>query len=142
MRLERSSNSAAHWSEKQYESLILNSDSTILSLALIAERQAGSATVGFLIAQHVGPEWELENIVVDREIQGKGIGTQLLNELLNHAKQVNSEAVFLEVRESNEAAKGLYEKLGFQAGGRRKSYYNNPLEDAILYRKTLSAVSG
>jgi len=142
MRLERSSNSAAHWSEQQYESLVVNVHFATARLALVGEAQENSATVGFLIAQHVGPEWELENIVVDREIQGKGIGTQLLNELLNHAKQVNSEAVFLEVRESNEAAKGLYEKLGFQAGGRRKSYYNNPLEDAILYRKTLSAVSG
>jgi [ribosomal protein S18]-alanine N-acetyltransferase len=137
LRLERSSNNAAHWSEQQYESLILANDSTISRLALVAGHQEGAAILGFLIAQHLGPEWELENIVVDPNIQGKGIGTFLLNALFNRAKQTNSESVFLEVRESNTPAHKLYHKLGFEAIGRRKSYYSNPLEDAVLYRRTL-----
>jgi len=137
VRLERSSQTAAHWSEQQYESLIPTGESQISRLALIAECKQGAGILGFLIAQHVGPEWELENIVVAAEIQGKGIGTRLLKELLTRAKQGNSDVVFLEVRESNKAARGLYEKLGFQESGRRKSYYSNPLEDAILYQRTL-----
>ena len=137
MDLEQSSISAAHWSKKQYESQMLNGGSTIFSFALVAERRDDSATVGFLIARGLGPQWELENIVVAGEMQGKGIGTRLMQALLDRAKQANSEAVFLEVRESNEAARALYEKLGFQEVGRRKSYYSNPLEDAVLYRKTL-----
>jgi ribosomal-protein-alanine N-acetyltransferase len=140
VRLERSSQTAAHWSEQQYESLIPTGESQISRLALIAECKQGAGILGFLIAQHVDPEWELENIVVDPTMQGKGVGTLLLNELLAHVKQANSEAVFLEVRESNKAARGLYEKLGFQETGRRKSYYSNPLEDAIRYSKALGPV--
>jgi ribosomal-protein-alanine N-acetyltransferase len=45
--------------------------------------------------------------------------------------------VFLEVRESNAAARTLYENAGFEQTGRRRSYYTSPLEDAILYRRTL-----
>jgi ribosomal-protein-alanine N-acetyltransferase len=44
--------------------------------------------------------------------------------------------VFLEVRESNSAARTLYEKAGFEATGLRKSYYANPVEDAVLYRRS------
>ncbi|MGZ7144902.1 GNAT family N-acetyltransferase, partial [Streptococcus pyogenes] len=43
-----------------------------------------------------------------------------------------SEPVFLEVRESNKAARGLYEKFGFKKVGLRKKYYQNPVEDAVL----------
>jgi [ribosomal protein S18]-alanine N-acetyltransferase len=57
--------------------------------------------------------------------------------LLSAAKERNGEAVLLEVRESNLAARRLYEKTGFVQAGVRKSYYVNPLEDAILYRYDL-----
>jgi ribosomal-protein-alanine N-acetyltransferase len=53
------------------------------------------------------------------------------------AKRTNSTSVFLEVRESNTAARTLYERAGFEQSGRRESYYTNPPEDAILYRFTL-----
>jgi len=57
--------------------------------------------------------------------------------LLVQARQTNSDAVFLEVRESNTAARRLYQKLGFEETGRRKSYYSNPVEDAVLYTRHL-----
>ena len=122
----------------QYESLFVSGDSALSRIALVAERQEDPAIRGFLIARHVGSEWELENIVVAPEMQGKGMGTQLLNELIACAQQANSHAVFLEVRDSNTPARRLYEKLGFKKTGRRKSYYSNPLEDAVLYTKALS----
>lgn len=135
LRLERSSNGAAHWSESQYQSLIAAKDADVSTLALVAEYKANPALVGFLIARHVAIEWELENIVVAAEARGKGIGTQLMEELCARARQTNSEAVFLEVRESNVAAISLYRKLGFQQTGRRKSYYSSPIEDALLFSK-------
>ncbi len=141
MRLEGSSNTAAHWSEQQYASLVVTDGSAISRLSMVAEARGESAILGFLIAQHIGPEWELENIVVAHEVQGKGVGTRLLNELFAQAKQAHSEAVFLEVRESNLAARRLYEKCGFEESGRRKSYYSNPLEDAVLYRRTLKPLA-
>ena len=137
LRLERSSEGAAHWSESQYQSLIGAKGADISTLARVAEFRANPAVVGFLIARHLAQEWELENIVVAPEARGQGVGTRLMEELLTRAQEANSHAVFLEVRESNTAAISLYRKLGFQQTGRRKSYYSNPAEDAILYCKSL-----
>ena len=89
------------------------------------------------MARHLAPEWELENIVVAPAARRTGLGKRLLNALLSQARETNSAAVFLEVRESNTAARSLYEKTGFQLTGRRKAYYTNPQEDAVLYRLTL-----
>jgi ribosomal-protein-alanine N-acetyltransferase len=144
IRLERQCVTAAHWTEHQYASLFQTQEAASSRLALIAERKVPaqphdekSPVFGFLIARHVAPEWELENIVVAPEFRGKGIGTQLMEALLTRARYTNSESVLLEVRESNAAARALYEKLGFQETGRRKSYYTNPLEDAVLYSRSV-----
>ena len=140
MRLERECTTAAHWTEQQYEDLF-SAARTVNRLALVAERAAeldpGSGKLwiaGFLVARHLPPEWELENVVVAPEARRIGLGKQLLQALLAAARDTHSDAVFLEVRESNIAARTLYEKLGFRQTGRRKSYYANPLEDAVLYR--------
>lgn len=147
IRLERQCSTAAHWTDQQYLSLWDGQEGAKTRLTLIAKRDASAASgeqisplIGFLVAQQVAPEWELENIVVAPEFRGKGIGTFLLEELLTRAKQSNSDVVFLEVRESNAAARALYERLGFQRTGRRKSYYANPIEDAILYSKQLQSI--
>jgi len=137
MRLERISPTAAHWTEQEYRSHFAHQLPT--RLALIAET-AGEVG-GFLIARHMPPEWELENIVVAQECRRRGIGAQLTQAFLAQAKQLSGEAVFLEVRESNMAARALYEKLGFRQTGRRKSYYTTPLEDAVLYSKDLRSGS-
>jgi [ribosomal protein S18]-alanine N-acetyltransferase len=147
MRLERQSATAAHWTDEQYRQLFQSESSPRLLLVVQAApprstglksgADAGSGIVGFLIAHHLGPEWELENIVVAPTARRKGLGKQLLNSLLAAARDKNSNSVFLEVRESNSGARTLYEKAGFRQTGRRKSYYTSPLEDAILYRWTL-----
>jgi [ribosomal protein S18]-alanine N-acetyltransferase len=90
-----------------------------------------------LVARHLAPEWELENIVVAPSARRQGLGNRLLNALLAAARETHSASVFLEVRESNSAARTLYEKAGFKQTGRRKSYYTDPLEDAVLYRQTI-----
>jgi ribosomal-protein-alanine N-acetyltransferase len=99
-------------------------------------RNEVSTVVGFLVALRAGPEWELENIVVAEDVRGKGVGKQLIHKLFTQAQEANSNLVFLEVRESNASARRFYEKLGFQETGRRKAYYSNPTEDAILYWRT------
>lgn len=136
--LAAASTSAARWTRDQYRKLFSSNEAS-QRLALVAEDEPSSLTpvVGFLVARHLGPEWELENIVVALSAQRKGIGKSLLDALFDAARETNSQAVFLEVRESNTAARRLYEKAGFQQQGRRKSYYNNPIEDAILYRRDL-----
>ncbi len=137
LELERSSAQAAHWTEKQYHGF-LGSKVSPARLVLVAEQETESLLlVGFLVAQYVAAEWELENIVVAPTERQKGVGKRLLEALLASAREANSVAVFLEARESNGAARRLYEKAGFQQVGRRKNYYATPPEDAVLYRLTL-----
>jgi [ribosomal protein S18]-alanine N-acetyltransferase len=135
MTLERSSSTAGHWTEQQYQQLLGSCSDGPQRLVLVAE--ISYIVLGFLIAQHVAPEWELENIVVAEAGRRKGLGKRLLDAVLTRARETNSDAVFLEVRESNASARALYENAGFEESGRRKSYYSAPQEDAILYRRSL-----
>ena len=129
---------AAHWTDQHYQSLFADASSSAPRLILVAIAD-DEATIGFVAARQVSLEWELENIVVSRRAREKGVGATLLTELLSRARNSAGESVFLEVRESNTAARALYAKLGFQENGRRKDYYSNPAEDAVLYSKTLKS---
>jgi ribosomal-protein-alanine N-acetyltransferase len=141
--LERQCATAAHWTEPQYREALQRE--RMERLVLVAEASepiasgpdAGGAVLGFLVARHLAPEWELENIVVAPSARRQGHANRLLNALLAAARETKSVSVFLEVRESNASARTLYEKAGFEQSGRRKSYYTHPMEDAVLYRRTL-----
>jgi ribosomal-protein-alanine N-acetyltransferase len=137
IRLERQCPTTTHWTEQQYLDLLAARRESPTRLALAAQEDGSSVLAGFLVARHSPPEWELENIVVAPEVRRTGIGKKLMDTLLVQARQTNSNAILLEVRESNAAARRLYEKLGFSETGRRKGYYTNPSEDAVLYSKIL-----
>lgn len=139
LELERSAKTAAHWSAAQYRAVI---ESTGVAgggfVYVIAEAGGdGQSLIGFLVARNLGPEWELENIVVAEGTRRKGSGERLLREMIASAGKSGAEAIFLEVRESNLAARALYRKAGFREKGRRANYYAEPLEDAILCRLDL-----
>ena len=147
MDLERASPAAAHWPRQQYEGLFVTTGSQQSSerLAWVVEDDLRSGSrrwvqakqtsvLAFLVAHRVETEWELENIVVAGAARRRGVGTRLLNELIAHARAKDGSGIFLEVRESNQSARGLYRKMGFEETGRRKGYYANPAEDAILCR--------
>lgn len=127
MALERQAATAAHWSATQYQDLFHNSGRVALVM-----QEAGLE--GFVIARVVDQEWEIENMVIAAPARRRGLGTRLLGELLDLARAQNAAALFLEVRESNQAARALYEKSAFVESGRRRGYYRDPQEDAILYR--------
>jgi ribosomal-protein-alanine N-acetyltransferase len=130
MAVEKHAATAAHWSAEQYEALFRASDPG--RVALIMQEESG--VQGFVIARVVGEEWEIENIAIAGPACRRGLGTRLLGELLDLAKAQGAAAVFLEVRESNQAARALYEKWAFLESGHRRRYYKDPEEDAILYR--------
>jgi [ribosomal protein S18]-alanine N-acetyltransferase len=137
IRLERQCPTTSNWTEQQYLDLLAARSGSPTRLTLVAHHDGSSALAGFLVARHSAPEWELENIVVAPAVRRMGIGKQLMNTLQVQARQSNSDAILLEVRESNTAARRLYEELGFRETGRRKAYYTNPREDAVLYSKIL-----
>ncbi len=139
MTLERQSPAAAHWSQEQYDALFVTASGEQPGrLAWDAEDERSTPeVVAFLVAHRVDAEWELENIVVAECVRRRGVATLLLNALIAHARAAQSNAIFLEVRESNQGARALYRKAGFEEVGLRKSYYSNPPEDAILCRLRL-----
>jgi ribosomal-protein-alanine N-acetyltransferase len=100
--------------------------------ALVVE-QSGSV-VGFIVARQADSEWEIENIAVTGAARRCGLGSRLVGELLDVVRKSGGKEVFLEVRESNRAARGLYEKWEFIEVGRRKMYYENPAEDALILK--------
>lgn len=123
---------AAQWSREQYDS-VFTQDSP-RRLAIIVQDSRGMQ--GFLIANGIFDEWEIENIAIAGPARRRRLGTRLLGEFLDRARAEGARSVFLEVRESNRAACALYEKWSFQQTGRRPRYYSNPVEDAIIYRHT------
>jgi ribosomal-protein-alanine N-acetyltransferase len=131
--LEQSSASAAHWSAAQYDALFA-ADAQARVALIAAEEPADAAMRGFLIARCLPGEWEIENLIVEERHRQRGVGSCLVQELLAEARTAGARSVILEVRESNCAALRLYENIGFKQEGRRKDYYQDPAEDALLYR--------
>ena len=137
--LEEHAETAAHWSAAQYEALFVPDGQARVALIAVDE-SADSPIQGFLIARCLPDEWEIENIVVDAQHRRRGTGSGLIRELLAEAHKGGVTGIILEVRESNSLAVRLYESIGFKLEGRRKDYYHDPREDALLFRISVSVL--
>ena len=127
--LELREPNASHWTADQYKKLIET------GIVLVADQS--EATCGFIAAQFLSGEMEIQNVVVGREFLRQGVASELVQEICARARTAKMSAIILEVRESNHAARALYSKSDFREVGRRRGYYRNPQEDAILYAKRL-----
>lgn len=119
------------WSERSVASELENP----LSLWLVDERE--EKVVGYIGSQSVPPEADVMNLAVAPEYRRQGIGRALLETLIRLLHNGGMESLTLEVRETNMPALALYTALGFREVGRRKKYYVNPTEDALILRKEL-----
>jgi ribosomal-protein-alanine N-acetyltransferase len=128
---------APHWSEETWLRALAAPDETdgVRRTALLAE--VAGARVGFALASVVGPTVELESIGVAPDWQRRGVGSQLLADLVARLQAEPIEELVLEVRASNAAAQGLYARAGFATAGRRRNYYRDPVEDALVMRLAL-----
>ena len=117
------------WSENSVASELKNQ----LALWLVAEENEQVA--GYIGSQTCGDETDMMNVAVHPDFRRKGIAEALVNTLVEELKAIDSHCLMLEVRASNVPAISLYEKLGFREVGRRKNYYRNPREDALILRK-------
>ena len=117
------------WSENSVASELKNK----LALWLVAEEDGRVA--GYIGSQTCTDESDVMNVAVHPDFRRRGIAEALVNALVAELKAIESRCLTLEVRASNDPAIGLYEKLGFAEIGRRKNYYRNPREDALIMRK-------
>ena len=124
-RIQSASPEASHWRPEEY----------LDYRSFVAE--SGGRIVGFAVARLLLPdEIEVLNVATGPEVRRQGVGTALVQALLKLPGQV----LFLEVRESNVAARALYARAGFIETGRRKNYYpalgvlTESREDAVVMK--------
>ncbi len=102
-------------------------------VTLVALAQGG--VCGYICGRWLMGEAEIYRVAVSPHRQRQGVGGALLDACLAHLKEKETESVYLEVRASNEAARGLYASRGFTVCGVRRQYYRHPTEDAILMKR-------
>lgn len=122
---------AAQWNQSEYLQLFAP-QSLQERLALVVED--GTEVVGFIVGKQIDHECEIENVAVIGTARRRGLGARLLGEFLDVVRSRGGREIWLEVRESNLAARALYEKWAFLESGRRKAYYQGPEEDALVLK--------
>lgn len=108
-----------------------NSFSTILVL------EDNGLVIGYLGMWNLGDQSQITTVGVDKQYQGKGYATMLMNKCIEIAKGLKYSNINLEVRVSNESAITLYKKCGFKIVATRKNYYQDNHEDAYLMVKEM-----
>jgi ribosomal-protein-alanine N-acetyltransferase len=106
---------------------------------LIAD--AGGAVRGYVVAWFVLDEGEIGNLAVASNARRQGIGARLLDGAIAAVRKADVDVLYLEVRDSNAAARALYASRGFAEVGRRREYYRKPTEDALVLRLDLASDS-
>lgn len=120
------------WGWEAYHNEMQSRIDTIMLVARLDSSLAECAIAGFIVARLIADELHVNNVAVRPAFRGKGLGSDLLRTTLDGARQRNAKIAQLEVRAGNLAAQSLYRRCGFEAVGRRKNYYRNPTEDALL----------
>ena len=102
---------------------------------------ADGTLMGHVVVMRGVDEMHLLNITVAPEHQGRGLGAAMLRDVVAWSQAEGAEALWLEVRQSNERARRLYVRGGFEAVGQRKGYYpdGRGREDAVVMRLALPA---
>lgn len=120
----------AAWTPDEYKRLASDPRGIIL-VAELGEPEP-SKILGFSVFYHLGEEAELWNIAVAPRFRRQGIARAFLQSACRRLSDTGAKKLFLEARSSNTAALELYHSLGFTLVARRKDYYSNPREDALV----------
>ena len=142
MALERNTTEASHWTEMEYTAIVnadREADALVRRCLLIAERK--NRLIGFAVGKIVGSDEEsmaeLESVVVEEAMRRVGVGRALCTAVVAWSRQQGASALELEVRAGSTGAIALYTGLGFVVVGRRRTYYREPIEDAVLMQMEL-----
>ncbi|MEJ2482425.1 MAG: ribosomal protein S18-alanine N-acetyltransferase [Gemmatimonadota bacterium] len=136
MRIERQSFTMP-WQESTFRALMRRPSASLLTAETAVDEKIGAEVVGFAVLWFAADEAELGDFAVDPDWRGRGVGSRLLERSIEVARARGARTLYLEVRESNAAARALYEKRGFRVVGRRPEYYSEPREDACVMRLDL-----
>lgn len=115
------------WTLQSFEETMKNPESCLL-VAL----EDDDTVLGYCCLYTAVDEGEIVNVAVAEAARQRGIGYRLVKVLMTEGQTRGVTFFYLEVRQSNIAAQKLYEKLGFSVAGRRKNFYQKPLEDALI----------
>jgi ribosomal-protein-alanine N-acetyltransferase len=91
----------------------------------------------YVVARCVRDEAEILNLAVHPDHTRRGLGTALVRDVVEDLARSGARWVFLEVRVSNVGARAFYERMGFEARGRRRGYYSHPREDALVLAREI-----
>jgi ribosomal-protein-alanine N-acetyltransferase len=140
LRIERAS-FADPWSA---DSFMTSLELDRMRFLVAEERREGNGSetgdgmlLGYVIALMLAEEAEVADLAVSANARRRGIGGLLLDRVTDELEQRGVRSVYLEVRESNAAARALYESRAFRQVGRRRGYYHHPPEDALLLKRDL-----
>lgn len=122
------------WPESSFLGEIENES---ISFPFVIVYKPEEKVIGYLIYWKIGEEAQISNVAVHPDWRGRGIGERVIREILELMKKQGVRYVVLEVRPSNQVARSLYHKLGFEVIGVRKGYYKNPPENALIMGKIL-----
>ncbi|HKW49240.1 MAG TPA: ribosomal protein S18-alanine N-acetyltransferase [Gemmatimonadaceae bacterium] len=128
------------WSERSFRDVLAHSRMFFVCARGGTDRSAVERVLGYVVAWFAGGQGEIANLAVDPDARERGIGSALLDSALDEARSHKTDEVFLEVRSSNLRARQLYESRGFAEVGRRRRYYRQPVEDAVILRRTEAAI--
>lgn len=125
----------SRWGWAAYYAELQGRHSNLMFVARVAnpERRRGSHTLaGYIVARMGADELHINNFAVRDGYRRRGIGLELLNKILEQGRRLGTPSAFLELRAGNHAALALYQKCGFRVTARRKKYYCEPVEDALV----------
>ena len=114
------------WSKKLLEDSVGSPFDTGFVLERDGEIQA------YAILSIVAGDGEIQRIAVHPDRRRQGLASKVMEAMRDYAIDQGADGIFLEVRESNEAARNLYKAWGFKDEGIRRGYYTDPKEDAVL----------
>lgn len=127
------------WGYDGYQKELERGERTVMLVARpVVGYPARFRVVGFLCSKVVIDEWHINNMATHPKFRRRGIARGLISEGLKLARKLGAAQAWLEVRASNGAAQQLYEQFGFHPIHRRRGYYSNPPEDAIVMCRDLT----
>jgi ribosomal-protein-alanine N-acetyltransferase len=116
---------SARWGETAYQEI---STGGIVGWAATREK----VLLGFILVRAVADEMEILNLAVEPDERRQGVAARLLAQSIEDAKRADVKRVYLEVRESNSGARAFYASMKFEERWRRKNYYSQPVENALV----------